>query len=213
MWLDRRSDMDLDIHELRQDLEELKTQRAAVEQERLEVQCKLDELDKSLHRIVKLETIYEHCLVALANNEVEPQTTGQAILQPTPKRFGPGRIIHPRPGKAGPRPMRPGTIKHNCYLVLKEQRAFLFPREMYEVLAAKGIRFRYPRPVEMIASVLQTSMKRKQGIFAKNRAGKFGLAQWKEEHNESDNYESNGLTSRNGSDTMPAKTSLLLDEL
>jgi hypothetical protein len=205
--------MDLDIHELDQDLEELKAQRAAVEQERLEVQCKLEDLDKTLHRIVKLQTIYEHCLTALANKDAGPQTTGQSTLEPTPKAFGHGRIISPRHGKVGPRPMRPGTIKHNCYLVLKEQGEFLFPREIYETLVAKGIRFRYPRPIEMVASVLKTSMKRKQGIFAKNRAGKFGLAEWKEEQNESDNFESNGLTSRNGSDTMRGKTSLLLEEL
>jgi hypothetical protein len=194
--------MDLDIYELRQDLEELRTQRAAIDRERLEVQCKLDDLDKNLHRIVKLQTIYEHCLVALANNEAESQITGQATLTPTQPKFSPRPKIGSRHGKAGPRPMRPGTIKHNCYLVLKEQRVFLFPREIYEVLAVKGIRFDYHKPIEMIASVLKTSMKRKQGIFAKNRAGKFGLAEWQEEQNESDNLELNDLTSRNGSDTM-----------
>jgi hypothetical protein len=211
---DRRSDMELDIHELDQDLEELKAQRAAVEQERFQVQCKLEDLDKTLHRIVKLQTIYEHCLTALANKDAVPQTTGQSTVELIPHKVVPtGFKTRPAARKVGPRPMRVGTIKHNCYLVLKEQRGFLFPREIYEILAAKGIQFRYPRPIEMVASVLKTSMKRKQGIFAKNRAGKFGLAEWKEEQNESDNSESNDLTRRNGSDTMRAKTSLLLEEL
>jgi hypothetical protein len=205
--------MELDIYELDQDLEELKAQRDAVEKERFEVQCKLEDLDKTLYRIVKLQTIYEHCLTALTNKDADLQRTGQASQEPTQRRFGPRRIGPRKHGKVGPRPMKPGTIKHNCYLGLKEKGEFLFPREIYEVLTPKGVQFDYHRPIEMIASVLKTSMKRKQGIFVKNRAGKFGLAEWKEEQNESDHFELNDLTSRNGSNTMRANSSLLLEEL
>jgi FtsZ-binding cell division protein ZapB len=195
--------MDLDVHELYRDLEELKAQRAAVEQERLEVQGKLEELDKILHRVVKLEAIYEHCLSALVGKEDEPQPTRPFALEPTQPRMGSRTPkLGPNAGKMGPRPMKSGTIKHDCYLVLKEQHAFLSAREIYEQLAAKGKRFNYPRPIEMVASVLRASLMRQQGIFVKNRQGQFGLAEWKEKRDESDNSELNGLTGRNGSDTI-----------
>jgi hypothetical protein len=188
--------MELDIMELHQDLEDLKTERAAVERERLELQCKLDELDKTLHRVVKLQAIYEHCLSTLIGTDVGNKPDMSFLVEP------PRPAIHRSHGKAGPRGMKPGTIKHDCYVVLQEQQAFLFPREISEYLTAKGRQFNYPRPAEMVASVLRSSIVRQQGIFVKNQEGKYGLVTWSPEQIGTQHSNDNGLTLANGSGTM-----------
>ncbi|MGH8066886.1 MAG: hypothetical protein ACRERE_16945 [Candidatus Entotheonellia bacterium] len=74
--------------------------------------------------------------------------------------------------------MQTDTVKYDSYVTLRERGSFMTVRELYEALVQKGRTFKYPKPMELVSSVLRTSIRRQQGLFVKDSEGKFGLASW-----------------------------------
>ena len=110
--------------------------------------------------------------------------------------------VHQQTSSEHERLLTPGTRKHDCYIVLKEQGTFLTASEIYEALLQKGRSFEGRSRAEWIeahALSMRASIYRNEGLFIKQGTGRFGLAEW-EQHDEQF-----GLTRVEESDNMQVK--------
>lgn len=99
-------------------------------------------------------------------------TAAQHETRPPAQR---GLPISPLPQK--PKSGRPGTTKQAIIDVLRENRRPMLAREIWNILSDKGIKIRSPRPIEVVASIMRSSIARNQNIFTKDGT-KFGLVEW-----------------------------------
>jgi hypothetical protein len=98
------------------------------------------------------------------------------------------------------RPLKPGTLKYQCYLLFKEVGLFMWPRELAERLSQKGITIDHPSPAELLGSILRKSIHRDQRLFGRNTEGKYGLLEWL-----GDGDVIYNLTRHDNSDTLESK--------
>jgi hypothetical protein len=165
--------MDLDMTELHEDLAELTQQREAIEQERDALLCKLAEVEKAWHRTVKLQTLYEHFLAAVHSQNHQAHTHD---ITPPFTLPSPPTPVYKHTNES--RSLTPGTQKYDVYRVLKDAGHPMTARQIYEVLRAEGKTFNYPKPAELVGSVIRASIMRTQRIFTKKDGGIFGLEEW-----------------------------------
>jgi hypothetical protein len=80
-----------------------------------------------------------------------------------------------RPAK---QPLQPGTLKYDCYTVLKEREKFMLAGEVHEVLSQKGKTFKAQNPVDHVASAMRDSIREDEKIFTRDDEHRFGLEEW-----------------------------------
>lgn len=79
---------------------------------------------------------------------------------------------------------RPGTVKQALIDVLRENRRPMTATELWAILEKRpGVpSIKSDRPRDVVASLLRSSMQRKQGIFTKDGT-KYGLVEWQASRN------------------------------
>jgi hypothetical protein len=75
-------------------------------------------------------------------------------------------------------PIQSGTLKYDCYTVLKEQGSFMTAREIYEALVHGGKTFHSQNPVDGLGSAMRDSIRQGEIIFARDEDNRFGLREW-----------------------------------
>ena len=80
--------------------------------------------------------------------------------------------------KLAKQPIQPGTLKYDCYTVLKERGQFMPAGEMHEMLSQRGKTFNAQNPVDHVASAMRDSIREGEKIFTRDNERRFGLEEW-----------------------------------
>jgi hypothetical protein len=80
--------------------------------------------------------------------------------------------------KLAKQPIQPGTLKYDCYTVLKERGEFMTAVEVHQVLSQRGKTFNAQNPVDHVASAMRDSIREGEKIFTRDNERRFGLEEW-----------------------------------
>jgi hypothetical protein len=75
-------------------------------------------------------------------------------------------------------PIQSGTLKYDCYTILKEQGAFMTARAIYEALLQRGKTFNSQNPIDHVGSVMRDSIRQNERLFTRDEDRRFGLQEW-----------------------------------
>lgn len=108
---------------------------------------------------------------------IAPNTyVAKRLPPPTPQAGPPTQELN-SPNLAKP-PIQPGTLKYDCYTVLKERGQFMEAAEIHEVLSQRGKTFNAQNPVDHVASAMRDSIREDEKIFTRDNERRFGLEEW-----------------------------------
>lgn len=75
-------------------------------------------------------------------------------------------------------PIQSGTLKYDCYTILKEQGAFMTARAIYEAFLQRGKTFNSQNPIDHVGSVMRDSIRQNERLFTRDEDRRFGLQEW-----------------------------------